>query len=548
MHFATIFRILGTILRYFSFLLIIPLLIALVCEWFPEITALPQPRTSIGFFLTILISWIFSLVCLFFSKRKDEAILSRRDSILLVCMLWFGVAALGALPFIFSKVLQNPLDAYFEAMSALTTTGASILYPQAFDPLTGKELSFTFNDTLNPLVTYTFFGTVVPLRDPVTGAIVSQGIAALGHAMLFWHAFLQWIGGLGIVVMALSILPAFSIGGKRLFETERSGPNKEGIVPRIKETVNLLWKTYLCLTVLQVLLLLLTSRELSLLEALMITFSTISTGGLLTVKGGLATYHNTSTMFVILIFMICGSVNFSLYFHVLKGRIYKLYSSELAWFFVTLLCGCILMSVILWKLPAVHSSNSVSFTFPEAIKYGSLQAVSAQTTTGFLVLSYDQWPFAAQGLMLMLLFIGGMAGSTSGGLKILRCIMGIKLIVYRIKNFFYPNETRVVKVENKEISDNVGMNVFSFFVIVVLCTLLGSFILVLDGIAPMTALATTSSMLNNAGLAFGGIGSANSVVFFSPLAKICSILWMVMGRLEFFSLIALIFPSFWSNK
>lgn len=544
MHFTVIFRILGTILRYFSFILAIPLLIGIISEFVP--TVYPQPQSSLAFFLTILVAGSLSFLFQTLGKRST-GILSRRESILLVCLLWFVIAGISSLPFIFSGVLQNPLDAYFEAMSSLTTTGASILYPKSFDPVTGQELAITLADPLNPLAKYTFFGTIEPLRDPQTGAIINCGTAALGTAMLFWRCFMQWIGGLGIVVMFLLVLPALSIGGKFLFETEMSGHSKEPIAPRIKETASILWKIYIFLTALLVVLLIVTDPGISFFEAITTSFSTISTGGLPICDGGLYPHYQPSTLIVIALFMIGGSINFSLYFHLIKGRLYRLYNSELGWFLFSILIGCLLMSAILWKLPATHAA-SPTFSFKESLLYGSFQAISAQTSTGYQILIYDNWPFAAQALMIILVFIGGMAGSTCGGLKITRCITALKLTAYRIRSFFHPSEVISLKIQHKEATEGIGMNVLAFFAIVALCVLLGSFILILDGVDPMTSLATTSCMLNNSGLAFGGIGSANSVAFLSPLAKFFSILWMAMGRLEFFSLIMLAVPSFWRTR
>jgi len=460
---------------------------------------------------------------------------------LLVCFLWFLVAGISALPFIFSGALKNPTDAYFESMSSLTTTGATVLYPKAFDPATGKEMAITLSDPLNPLMKYTFFGTIEPVRDE-TGAILSCGIHALGTAMLFWRCFLQWFGGLGIVVMFLSVLPALSLGGKYLFETETSGISREGIAPRIKETASILWKIYIFLTALEVALLFSTDRSLSFFQAVTLAFSTISTGGLPACEGGLITHYNTGTLMVIMLFMIAGSINFSLYFQLMKGRFYRLYKSDLGWYFASLLFACLFMGAILWKWPRVFGDSPL-FSLKDALFFGSFQAISAHTSTGFQIMNYDTWPFGAQSLMIALVYIGGMSGSTAGGLKINRWIMALRLTGYRIKSFFRPNE--VFSFKRMESSDGIGMNVLSFFAIGALCALLGSFILILDGVDPITSFATTSCMLNNSGLAFGGIGSANSVAFLSPLGKIFSILWMVMGRLEFFSLIVLMMPSFW---
>ncbi len=537
MQLAVISRILGKILLYFTAILFIPLIMAIFTEKLPHHHFMVRHHISLTFLNTMLIC--LAVAGLFsFMGRKADGVLGRRESILLVCLLWFVIAAICSLPFILSGAVDHPLDAYFEAMSSLTTTGASVLYPKAYDPITAQEIAITLPNPHNPLISYTFYGTLNLL-------VSAEGIENLGKSLLFWRCFMQWLGGMGIVVLFVAVLPALAIGGKFLFETEMTGPNKESITPRIKETAGFLWKIYVGLSILEILLLILSNSEMTLFEAVTMTFSTISTGGLSLHNEGIMYYNNTATSCIATFFMILGSLSFSLYFYLLKGKASQIYTPELSSYLLSLLIGSCLMTLLLWKGPVAPGSGT--YSLKEALSMAPFQAISAQTSTGFILINYDRWPMPAQSLLLVLMFMGGMAGSTSGGLKIARCLLALKLILYRVKSFFRPHEIYTLKIGNKGISESVGVTVLAFFGLVVLITTFGAFILIIDGIDPLTALGTVSCMLNNSGLAFGGIGSELSVPFLSPLAKVLCIIWMALGRLEFFALVVLFMPSFWRN-
>lgn len=543
MLYREISRVLGRYFLYLAAILLIPLSVSFLYEFLIEKKIYFQTPATFAFLEAIGISLFASLFFRYLS-RKSVGRLYRKESILLVALIWFFTAGIGALPFMLTKVIENPVDAYFESMSGLTTTGATIIHPKAYTD--GKEIPLTVQNPLEPVVQYTFYGTVPPLIDPATGVVLKTGVEALGKPLLFWRAFLQWLGGMGIVVLFIAVLPALAMGGKFLFESEMAGPTKEGMTPRIKETAGLLWKIYLFLTFAQIGLLVFTNPQMPFFDAATISFSTISTGGFAVRNNGLDAYHTFHTEWIIALFMLLGSLNFTLYFHMLKGKIYRLYEPEFFFYLLTLIGSCALMSWGLWNTPKFGSNEY--FTFTEALSTGSFQAISSQTSTGFSVANYDLWPFACQILMIILMFVGGMSGSTTGGIKIIRYTILIRLIKNKIESLFRPEAVRCLKVGEKEIPDKMGMTVLIFFCIVIATTIFGTYLLVLDNIDPITSMGTIACMLNNTGLSIGGIGSTGSFAFLSDFSKIVSIFSMALGRLEYFTLLVLFVPEFWRNR
>ncbi len=544
MLFREISHFLGRYLIYFSLILCIPLAIAALYEFILPQALHPQPHSTLAFALTIGASLLLSSALLYFGKHATGNF-HRRESILIVALIWLLTPAVSALPFYFSHTLEKPIDAYFEAMSGLTTTGATIFHAKAYDPGTGQEIPLHVPSRTDPDTTYTFYGTIAPLA----GAVPFTGVEAVGKGLLFWRSFMQWIGGMGIVVLFITILPALSMGGRFLFEAEVSGPSKEGMTPRIKETAGLLWRIYLGLTVLQIALLLLTNPSLPLFDALNISLSTLSTGGFSIRNEGIAAYHSGSVEGIVLLFMVLGSINFTLYFHCIRGKIYRIYEPEFFTFLATLLFGSLLMTFLLYGTPKILiTAKEGIFSFAEALRYGTFQAVSAQTSTGFAIANYDLWPAASQVLLLSLMFFGGMSGSTAGGIKIIRHLILFRVIKHKVESIFRPDAVRCLKIGQREITDKTAITVFIFFAILIAFAAIGTFLLVTDGVDPQTAMGLVSSMINNGGLSFNGAGPTESCAFLSPFSKILSILWMALGRLEFFILLVLLVPAFWKGK
>jgi trk system potassium uptake protein TrkH len=425
-------------------------------------------------------------------------------------------------------------------MSGLTTTGVTIIYPKIYNQ-EGEEIPTLVRHPLDPSMVYSFYGTVPPLKDPVTGHVIKQGIEALGKPLLFWRTFMEWLGGMGIVVLFIAVLPALAMGGKFMFESEVPGLSKEGVTPRIKETASLLWKIYLCLTLLQAALLMWFSPKISFFEAMTLAFSTVSTGGFAASNQGLQGL-GSSTHWIIAIFMF----KFTLNFHCIKGKFYRLYDPEFFLYLSILLSGALLMAANLWNTPHFGSLNR--FSLMEALQHGFFMAISSQTSTGFDLTSYDLWPFSCQLLMVLLMFIGGMSGSTTGGIKVIRFFITLKAIKHKIETLFRPEVVRVMRVGPKEITPRVILTVLTFFCIVFLFVGLGTYLLVLDQQDPLTSLGIISCMINNTGLNLGGLGITGSYAFLSVFSKIICIVWMLLGRLEYLSILVLFVPAFWRRS
>ncbi|MBU6446822.1 MAG: TrkH family potassium uptake protein, partial [Verrucomicrobia bacterium] len=432
----------------------------------------------------------------------------------------------------------KPLDAYFEAMSGLTTTGATMLAPKSYDVTTGEEIPYLLTHPHVPEKTYVYYGTVPPIRDPETGLILHTGIEAVSKALLFWRSLMQWIGGMGIVVIFLAVLPVLGVGGKLLYQMEATGPIKDEISPRVRETASQLWKLYAFFTLVQVALLVWTNREMPFFDALCTSFATLSTGGFSVRNESIASYHSIATEWIVVLFMILGSINFSLFFHILRFKFFKVYVPDFFLFLAIAFAGSIAVSLFL--VPDLG--------FGSAFRFGIFQAISAQSTTGFFSANYDLWPFAPQILLLLLMFVGGMSGSTAGGIKTPRFYIAYKILLHRLESIFRPDSVRKLYIGKSEVDDKNALTVLTFFCMVVFFVVVGALLFIFDGIDPETAVGLIASFLNNAGLAFRAAGPMETATFLPPFSKVLSTFWMLLGRLEFFVVLLLFLPTFWKNR
>lgn len=539
-------------LSFYMWILVIPLsvpfFIAAYCEWIAGPEAYPQPPAAFAFLLTIAATLLLGALFWMIGKQSTGH-LFRREALLLVLLVYLLTPAIGSLPFFFNGTLSNPVDALFEAVSGITTTGATIMQAKKIDPETGEERPITFSFVTGEKTTYSFYGNVSPVIDPETHQILLSGLDAVSPALLFWRSFMQWLGGGGIIVLFVAILPALGVGGKILFQTEVTGPSKESMMPRIKETASKLWKIYLGLTICEVILLMATNDAITFFDAITISFSTISTGGFTARDGGIAFFHNAYTDWVIIAFMILGSISFSIYFFCMRGKFNRLRDPELRLFLLIILFS---ITIATWQLmgKAQHrlsSTNSLGeFTFWEAVRFGAFQVISAQTSTGFTTANYDLWPFSVQVLMLVLFYVGGMAGSTAGGIKVIRHQTFFHIMLNKIESIYRPDTVRTYRIGNNIIDSRTATTVLCFFMVAASLAILGTFLLVLDGVDPETGLTTVSCMLNNTGIAFRM--ASNSFAFLTDGGKILSCFWMIAGRLEYFAVLIAFVPAFWRTS
>jgi len=539
LHYRELFRIIGNYLFYFSVILCIPFGISLYFDFFkPSL----YPKCSLEFLETIGFSVVIAAFFKFLGRNSKGKIF-RRESILLVVIVWFISSIIAALPFYLTKTLSKPTDAYFEAISGLTTTGASVMYPKKYNS-EGEEIPIIIKNIHVPDKTYSFYGTITPIRGS-DGLIIKEGLEAVPRSILFWRSFLQWLGGMGIVVIFLTVLPALGVGGKFLYQMEATGPIKESIAPRIKETASLLWKLYLGLTILEIFMLKIVNSKMPIYDAICLTFSNISTGGFSINTQSVGFYNHAPTEWVVLIFMILGSINFGLYFHIIRLKFYRIYSPEFFLFISSLLLGSFLISFFLYGNPIHFFAKDASTSMHDTIRAAAFQSISAQTSTGFTTANYDLWPFATQMFMLILMYLGGMAVATCGGIKTTRFYILYKIIINKIEQLFRPDKVQILKISKQELDNSTITTSIAFFSVAIFIAVLATVIYTLNGIDPETSLGLSSSMLNNIGIAFRAAGPVNSFAFLPSFSKLLSCFWMVMGRLEFFVILLLFLPAFW---
>lgn len=542
MVFKEISQILSKYLFYLSLTLLFPLSFAIYFQYIGDPQEHPQPHSTFAFAATFCMSLALSFL-LYGVGRKAKGELYRREGILVVVFIWFITSIVSALPFYFSGTLK-PLDAYFETMSGLTTTGASVLSPKAYNPKTGEEAPIYVTNPQVPNVTYTYYGTVAPVRDE-EGFILYSGVEAVSKAVLLWRSFLQWVGGLGIVVIFLTVLPALGVGGKFLYQIEITGPIKEEISPRIKETASTLWKLYFSLTLIEIFLLYWTNEKMPLFDAICTSMSNISTGGFSVRNDSIASYSSKITEAIVLVFMILGSINFAFYFYIIRLKFSKVSVPDFFLFLGTAALGTLLVSLY---LIGYQENPAHTYSIGEAFRLGSFQALAAQTSTGFFIANYDPWPFPSQMFMLILIFVGGMSGSTAGGIKTSRFYILYKILQHRLESIYRPDSIRKLKIGDREIEEKNALTILGFFCIAAFFTVLGAVIYILDGIDPETSLGLIACFINNIGLAFRAAGPLDSFAFLSPLSKIFSTFWMLLGRLEFYIVLLLFLPNFWRGR
>ncbi|MCB1118826.1 MAG: TrkH family potassium uptake protein [Chlamydiia bacterium] len=544
MLFREVFRVVGAYLFVLSIAMLLPIGVGAYYQFYKSPELHPQPHTTIHFLQAL---GVCIALCALFSYwgRKAKRNLFRREAICAVVIIWLISPAVGCLPFLFSGTLKNPFQAYFEMASGFTTTGASIVLPKKFDAA-GQEIPYTTHIPDVQPTNYSFYGTIDPVRD-ASGQILYEGVEALGKALLVWRSFSQWLGGVGIVVLFVAILPALGVGGRVLFQTEMPGPMKDALTPRIKETAWQLWKIYIGLTLSEIFLLKLTNPALPWFDTVTLSFSTLSTGGFVIRNDNVAHYASASTEWVITLFMFLGGVNFSLYYFALKGKFYRLYETEfLCYLFLVLLtCGiCASYLVGFTAAPLVGSTQGL-YSQSEGIRYASFQIISALTSTGFIIQNYDLWPIAAQVLMLICMFSGAMSGSTSGGIKIIRHYMMFRIAQYKTESLFHPEAVRNFRIGDREIGTGAAMMVLSFFIIIISLAVFSALAFAMDGIDAQTCLSLVACMINNAGIGFRMNGATGSCAFLSDFSLTLSSLLMILGRLEFFAILSMLIPAFW---
>jgi trk system potassium uptake protein TrkH len=423
----------------------------------------------------------------FLNRQHSE--LRIREGFAIVTFGWIISATAGALPFCFYGNLTFT-DAYFEIMSGFTTTGASIL----------------------------------------------SNIEALPHGLQFWRCFTQWLGGMGIIVLSVAILPALGVGGMQLFKAEVPGPSHDKLKPRVQETAKTLWGVYVLLSGAETALLLL--GGMNLFEALCHTFTTMATGGFSTRNASIGAYGHAYIDGVITFFMILAGTNFALHYSALHGRVSEYWRDSEFRFYLGIIA--VFVIVILFDLLLRTGSS-----FGQALMQSSFQVASIVTTTGFATADFEKWPGLSQLLLMMLMLIGGCAGSTAGSVKAVRILIIFKYAFAELKRLIHPNAVIPVRLNGKTVSQEVIVKVLGFSVLYVVLLAVAAVLLCLMQIDLPTAVTGVMATLGNVGPGFGTVGPTENYGHLPVMAKWLLSFCMLLGRLEIFTVLVIFGRDFW---
>ncbi|MGD2123267.1 MAG: potassium transporter TrkG [Gemmatimonadota bacterium] len=450
---------------------------------------------TLGIFLAAALTIAFGLVSFRFTKFKGE--ITSREGFAIVTFAWAGAALFGALPYLFSGTVDRFVPAFFESMSGFTTTGATI---------------FT-------------------------------EIEDLPHGILFWRSFTHWLGGMGIIVLAIAILPYLGVGGMQLFKAEVPGPTPERLRPRITQTAKLLWYVYLGLTIVETALLMF--GGLDLFDASTHTFATLATGGFSTKNASIAGFESPYIHYVIITFMYLAGINFALHFRAVTGHLD--YFKDHEWrFFTTLLLGATLTLTTLNLLGGAYPFSGSGVE--EAFRDGLFQSVAIGTTTGFVTADYELWVPAAQMVIFLLFFTGGMAGSTGGSMKSVRVLLLLKQTAMELRKHLHPRAVLLARVGRRAVKQDVLANVLGFVLLYGLLWVAGAMVLALLDLDFLTSLGASAATVGNIGPGLGGVGPTDNYGWISePALGVMSFL-MLVGRLEIYTVLLLFHPETWKGR
>ena len=419
--------------------------------------------------------------------------LTRRDGFCGVTFGWIIIALFGSLPYLLCGVIEHPISALFETMSGFTTTGASVL----------------------------------------------SNLESQPKSILFWRALTQWLGGMGVLVLCVAILPFLGVGGMQIFRAEMPGPSKDRLTPRITTTAKLLWGVYLVLTIFQILALYFIGK-MGLFDSICHTFSTIATGGFSTKTGSIGSYNSSTIDLIIMIFMFLSGINFALHYHALKGKpLYYIKDSEFRFYSFLILIVITIVCLSLYNINYAPIS--------ECLIKGSFTSIALITGTGFSSVNYDQWPNAMRILLVGMMFFGGCAGSTTGGMKIMRIHVIIKKMIREMKIFMRPSAIIHTKLDGKPVETNDVAQISTFFVIFVLIFAFGSFVMSFFTPNLETAVSSVVATLGGVGPGISYVGPMDNYSFISPFGQAFLTFLMLLGRLELYTVLVLLLPSFWKK-
>jgi len=481
MNFKIVIKILGSLLFIESFFLFLSSIVSIIYG----------DHAFLSLFIPAAITFVLGGIA-WYKTSKAPANLGKREGYLIVSLVWVVFSLFGSLPFILSGSIPGFTDAFFETMSGFTTTGASIL-----------------ND-----------------------------IEAMPKGLLFWRSVTQWMGGMGMIVMSLAILPMLGIGGMELFVAEVPGPTADKLHPRVRQTAKRLWGIYTAFTAMEIVLLML--GGMSLYDAVNHSFTTMATGGYSTKQASIAN-ETPYIQYVISVFMLIAGVNFTLSYFALKLKFKRVFSNEeFRWYLSFILAFTLILTFTVYY-------RNIESGLEKAFRDSFFQVVSIITTTGFVTADYLEWGTFGIMLMFTMMFLGGSAGSTGGGIKIVRVVILLKNSVLEFKRLLHPKAVIPVRLNHRAVDSMIVTNVLAFIVFYILTFVAGSIIMAALGLDLESSMGSVIASLGNIGPGIGSVGPVVNFAHIPDLGKWVLSLLMLMGRLELFTVMIIFTPVFWKR-
>ena len=470
----------GLMLKVEAALLLLPAIAALIygesCLWSILISA--AISLAAGFALTLL------------SRPKSQVIYAR-EGFITVALAWVAVSAVGALPFYISREIPSYIDAFFETVSGFTTTGASIL----------------------------------------------ENVEVMSRGLLFWRSFTHWVGGMGVLVFVMALVPSVTDRSIHIMRAEMPGPVVGKLMPRARDTASILYKIYVGMTLAQIILM--WAGGMPLYESIVHAFGTAGTGGF-GVKADSIAGYSPYLQWVITVFMLLFGINFNLYYLLLIRRFRAAAQSSECWYYL----GIVGVSIALITANILPMYES----FQEALRLSAFQVASIVTTTGYATADFNLWPQFSKAILLLLMIVGACAGSTGGGLKVSRAVMLFKTVGREIRHLLHPRSVNSVRFEGKQVDGATLKGVSSYFALYIICILAICLILSLEPFDLETNLSATMACFNNIGPGLAAVGPASNYAAYSPLSKLVLSLAMLLGRLEIYPLLLTLIPTTWIRK
>lgn len=449
-----------------------------------------RERCALSFLITALAALFVGFAVTLISKPGNRLIYAK-EGFVIVALAWLALSAIGAVPFVLSGEVRSYADAFFETVSGFTTTGASVL----------------------------------------------TDVEGMSHGLLFWRSFTHWVGGMGVLVFITAIIPSVCDRSIHILRAEMPGPVMGKLVPKLKQTAKILYLIYIVMTVLEMILLL--CGGMSLFDSALHSFATAGTGGF-GIKGDSIASYSPYLQWVIAVFMFLFGINFNIYYLLLVRRFRSVLKSTETWCYIAI---CLIsVSIITGNIYSIYGNLS------DSVRASAFQVASLVTTTGFSTADFNLWPGLSKGILFILMFIGGCAGSTAGGLKVSRVVMMIKMIRREFMKMIHPRSVSAVRIEGKKVDDTTlnGVNVyFALYMVIYFAVFL---LLCLEPFDFETNFTAVAACYNNIGPGFGAVGPMGSFSGYSAFSKIVLSATMLLGRLEIYPLLFALIPSTWTKK